>query len=110
MSGALRQGDIAYVDFEPHRGHEPAKYRPAVVLSDDVFNESSSMTVICPIVSTDNGYRMHVEIDSAGVYGFACVEQMRAVDLEARKTKRLGTATQDEMTEILDLVGAVFGI
>ena len=43
------QGEVLYVDFEPHVGHEPAKYRPAIVLSADAFNRVSSMTVVAPI-------------------------------------------------------------
>ena len=28
-----RHGDIVWIDFEPHAGHEQAKERPALVLS-----------------------------------------------------------------------------
>ena len=104
------QGEVLYIDFEPHIGHEPAKYRPAIVLSADAFNRASSMTVVAPITSTDNGYPMHSRIDCADVSGFACVEQLRAVDLGAKKAKHVGFADEDQMSKLLTLVGAVFNI
>lgn len=104
------QGEIIYVDFEPHRGHEPSKYRPALVLSATTFNAKSSMTILCPITSTDNGYPMHARITSDEVSGFACVEQLRALDLGARKCRHAGYAEESEMNAILSLVGAAFDI
>lgn len=104
------QGEVVYVDFEPHRGHDPSKYRPALVLSATDFNYGASMTVLCPITTTDNGYPFHVYVDSGEVAGYACVEQMRALDLEARRYRRAGWADADGMNEALSLVGAVFGI
>jgi mRNA interferase MazF len=104
------QGEVIYVDFEPHRGHEPAKYRPALVLSASDFNNGASMTVLCPITSSDTGYPFHVYIDSGQVVGYACIEQMRALDLEARRCKRAGWADAEGMGRALEAVGAVFGI
>lgn len=104
------QGEVIYVDFEPHRGHEPSKYRPALVLSATDFNAGASTTVLCPITTTDNGFPFHVHVDSGEVSGYACVEQLRALDLEARRCKRAGWADAEGMDRALSLVGAVFGI
>lgn len=104
------QGDIIQVNFDPHFGHEPSKYRPALVISSDGFNRRSALTVVCPITSTDNSYPMHVRIESEEVNGFVCLEAMHAIDLSARKCRNAGVASEEEMTEVLDLVGAVFGI
>ena len=102
---------IIYVDFEPHLGHEPSKYRPALVISASAFNaKSSTMTIICPITSTDNGYPMHSRITFGESFGFACVEQMKALDLNARKCRHVGYTDEGEMDAVLSLVGAVFDI
>lgn len=46
------QGDIIEVGFDPARGHEPSKKRPALaVRSSYGFNRSNSMTIVCPISS-----------------------------------------------------------
>ena len=36
-----RQGDIVYLDFVPTKGHEQTGYRPAVVVSNNVFNDNN---------------------------------------------------------------------
>ena len=33
-----RHGDIVWIDFEPHAGHEQAKERPALVLSEEIYS------------------------------------------------------------------------
>lgn len=106
------QGDIVEVGFDPTLGHEPTKRRPALVVSSDEFNFMSSMTVVVPVTSTDNGYPLHVRISSTGgeVTGFACVEQLRAIDLEARRARKVAELPREDMSEVLNLVGAVFGI
>lgn len=110
MKMMCEQGEIVYIDFEPYVGHEPAKYRPALVVSSSAFNLRSSMTVVCPITSLDNGYPMHVEVGCDEAGGFACVEQLRALDLEARRCRHVGFASAAQMGEVLSLVGAVFDI
>ena len=104
------QGEIVYIDFESHVGHEPAKYRPALVVSSSTFNLHSSMTVVCPITSLDNGYPMHAKVACDEISGFACIEQLRALDLGARRCKHVGFASAEQMGETLSLVGAVFDI
>ena len=107
----LRQGDIIRIDFNPSLGHEPKKVRPAIVVSSDRFNRRSSTTVLVPVTSNDNGHPFHVEIDAgSGTYGFACVEQMKALDVEARRFELIGEVPSGAMNEILNLIGAVFEI
>lgn len=108
----FNQGDIIEVNFDPTVGHEPAKRRPALVVSTDAFNIRSSMTFVAPITSTVNDYPLHVRIkdEDADVNGCVCVEQTRAVDLSARPRMKLGELCVDDMNEVLNLLGSVFGI
>lgn len=105
------QGDIVNVSFDPSKGHEPAKSRPALVLGSDFFNRMSSLTIVAPITSSDNRYPLHIELAPENVvHGFVCVEQMAALDLTARKTSVLGQADAKTMRSVLEAVGAVFGV
>ena len=105
------QGDVVEVSFDPSLGHEQRKARPAVVVSADDLNLRCSVAVVVPITSAYNGYPFHVRFDDRDeFYGFACVEQMRSLDLSARRARHIGMLSEREMSEILDLVGAVFGI
>ncbi len=55
----FKQGDIVDVNFNPTVGHEPKKKRPALVVSSEDFNNATSMTIVCPITATDNGFFLH---------------------------------------------------
>ena len=55
----FEQGDVVEVAFDPTRGHEPKKNRPALVVSNNTFNGATSMPVVCPITTTDNGFFLH---------------------------------------------------
>jgi mRNA interferase MazF len=48
----VKQGDIIKLDFNPQAGHEQAGYRPAVVISNNFFNNKTNLTIVCPITNT----------------------------------------------------------
>lgn len=105
-----QQGDIIQVCFDPSVGHEPNKYRPALVVSTDDFDIRSSLTAVCPVTSVDNGYPLHARIERDEIVGFACIEQLRTLDLSGRRCEKVGSASEAEMGEVLALIGSVFGI
>ena len=85
------QGEMIEFDFSPSLGVEPAKRRPALVVSSNEFNLKTSMTLVCPITSTDNGFPLHIKLpDEIDVTGFVVTEQVRAFDLQSRQPKHIG--------------------
>ena len=58
----FNQGDIIEVNFDPTVGHEPAKRRPALVVSTDAFNMRSSIIFVSPIPPTVNDYPLRVRV------------------------------------------------
>ena len=101
---SLEQGDVIEIDFSPSAGHEPAKKRPAVVVSGYGFNTRSSLVTIVPLTSKDNGYPLHIRCEFDGASGFACVEQMRNVDIESRGYAILGCADNRTMRSIMSAI------
>jgi len=105
----FEQGDIVEVDFSPALGHEPIKSRPALVVSNNDFNESTSMAMVCPITTVDNGFFLHEPVPSGhDVCGFVVMEQMRAVDLEARQAEWVDRLNKKEMEPILVCLKSFF--
>ncbi len=104
----LEQGDIVEVDFSPAYGHEPAKYRPAVVVSGYGFNSRSSTTAVVPVTTTNNGYPLHFDMGKSPVKGYACVEQLRCLDLSARGYRLVGVAGRDAMLNIMSAIRGMF--
>ena len=47
MVTVFEQGDIVYLDFDPQAGHEQRGRRPALVVSNNLFNRVSSLTMVC---------------------------------------------------------------
>ena len=87
---SFAQGDLIVFDFSPTLGHEPTGRRPSLVVSSDFFNASTSMTMVCPITSTDNGFPLHFKLpDNLKIQGFIVSEQVRGLDLNARQAKKL---------------------
>lgn len=106
----LEQGDVIRVSFTPAVGHEPAKTRPAVVASVFAFNSRSSLVMAIPITSTDTDYPLHVRIDDAGVQGFACVEQMRALDVQQRGYEWLGAVDDRTLRALVSRIRGIFAL
>lgn len=84
----INQGDIVEFDFAPSLGHEPTGRRPGLVVSSAQFNISTSMTLICPITTRNNGFPLHLQLPKIDErYGWVALEQVRAFDLEARNAE-----------------------
>lgn len=103
------QGDIVRVDFDPTVGHEPQKIRPALVVSNDLFNQSTSMTIVCPITSSDNQFRLHDPIpDRCVTHGWIVLEQARAMDLNAREAQFVEQLGEPELSHALKCLRTFF--
>ena len=103
------QGDIVEVDFDPTRGHEPAKRRPALVVSSYDFNISNSMTIVCPISTRERPFFLHEPLpDNCCVRGVVVMEQVRAIDLEARPCRLLGKLEPRALEPILECLRSFF--
>ncbi len=68
--------------------------------------------MVCPVTSVCNGHPLHVEIAEGNVVsGCVCLEQIRALGLEARGARSLGDSLDEAtMSRVLDGIGAMFGI
>ncbi len=80
-----RQGDIVYLDFNPQSGHEQKGKRPALIVSNKVFNSHLGLAFACPITNTDRGYPFHIKLHNTKTSGFVMCEQMKSLDYNARE-------------------------
>jgi mRNA interferase MazF len=101
------KGDYIAVNFDPQSGREQKGRRPALVISNTIFNRRTGFAIVCPLTKTSRGYRLHVPVeDSPNVTGFIMVEQIKSIDLAARDAKRIGTASEAVLEEVLALLDA----
>ena len=86
MVTVFEQGDIVYLDFDPQSGHEQKGRRPALVVSNNLFNRVSSLTMVCPITHTDRGHPFHIRLDErTRTDGVVMCDQARMLDLPSRR-------------------------
>ena len=102
-----RKGDFIAVSFDPQSGHEQMGRRPALVVSNNLFNKHTGLVVVCPLTNTDRRFPFHVAVfDNPDVTGFVMVEQMKSIDFRSRRAKRIGKASDDLLSEVLALMDA----
>lgn len=102
-----KKGDFIAVTFDPQSGHERKGRRPALVVSNTLFNEQTGLAIVCPLTTTDRGYPFHVAVtENTGVKGFVMVEQVKSVDYHARQANVIGKASDDLLDEVLSILDA----
>ena len=102
-----RKGDFICVTFDPQSGHEQKGRRPAIVVSNTLFNERTGLSIVCPLTNTDRGYPFHVAVtEDSHVTGFVMVEQVKSIDYRARQAKIIGKASEDLLDEVLSILDA----
>ena len=102
-----RKGDFIAVTFGSPPGHEQHGRRPALVVSNDLFNRHTGLCIVCPVTSTRRDHPFHVPVPaSERVTGFVMTEQVRSIDFRARQAKRIGTAPESVVQEALSLLDA----
>ena len=105
MVTIFEQGDIVYLDFDPQAGHEQKGRKPALVVSNDLFNRVSSLTMVCPITHTDRGHPFHIRLDGrTKTDGVIMCDQARMLDLNSRRTSFEEKAPSDIVAEAVDLI------
>ena len=106
-----KQGDIVYMDFNPTKGHEQKGKRPAIIISNDVFNINTKMAILCPITSNTKEFPTHYELeDSKKIKGSVLCEHIRSIDFNARKLSLVEKINEDELYEVIDMINGIIEI
>ncbi len=105
----MLRGEIREVDFEPVRGSETNKRRPAVIVSNDGANTTASrlnrgVITVVPVTSNVTRvypFQMFLPASECGLRldSKAQAEQVRAVAVE-RVGRRIGQLTAPLMSEL----------
>ena len=102
-----RKGDFVALTFDPQSGHEQRGRRPALVISNDLFNKHTGLCIACPITNTARDYPFHVTVpDGEKVTGAVMVEQVKSIDFRARQVKLIAVAPSVVLEEVLSILDA----
>ena len=100
-----KKGDLIILTFDPQSGHEQKGRRPALVMSNNLFNQHTGLAIVCPITNTNRNFPFHVAIaNSKTLTGYVMVEQVKSIDYKSRKVKLIEVASDDLMSEVLSIL------
>ena len=101
----VRQGTIIKINFNPQTGHEQAGYRPAVVISNNIFNEKTKLSIVCHITNTNNHFPLHIPLDDrTKTTGVILCEHIKALDLNSRTYQVIEDLPKDILQNVIDVV------
>lgn len=108
MSGYVpEKGDFVMLSFSPQSGHEQMGRRPALVISNTLFNRHTGLAMVCPITRTFRDIPFHVTIpEGQAVSGYIMVEQIKSVDYASRRVEQVSSAPRTVLNEVLSILDA----
>ncbi len=109
----MRRGEIWLVGLDPTEGHEQKGKRPVLIVSPEAFNRVTKVPVVLPITSGGNFARtagFAVSLVGAGTKttGIVRCDQPRALDLGARRGKKLESVPDTVIDEVLAKLTPIF--
>ena len=103
-------GDIVVMDFDPRVGHEQGKRRPALVLTDQRYNQASGLAVVCPLTSKRKPYPFALPVRVDQVDGAVLVDQLKSLDWAARKTQFHSRADPGLISKVRQYIAVLLAI
>ena len=92
---------IVWLDFEPTKGKEIGKYRPALVLSSKDYNKATGLLICCPISTSIRGAATEVPINNLDDPCVVATNLIHTLDWQERKVKQIAKAHKGVMNEVL---------
>lgn len=109
----MERGDIYLVSLDPTAGHEQQGRRPVLVISPGKFNRLTGVPIVLPITTLGSfartaGFAVSLMGVGTRTTGVVRCDQPRALDLLARRGKKLETVPEHIVDEILSKVSPLF--
>ena len=82
-----KRGDIVWLEFSPQIGHEQSGFRPALIISSEIYNRKTGLCLAMPITSKIKGYPFEVNLKTKKIDGVILSDQIKSLDFKLRKIK-----------------------
>jgi len=102
-----QKGDLVILSFDPQAGHEQQGRRPALIVSNELFNQHVGLAVACPITNTNRNFPFHIDVANEELSGFIMTEQIKSIDYKARKVKFVAKVNDDILNKVLGIVESI---
>lgn len=108
VSYCPERGDIIWLRFTPHAGHEQAGRRPALALSPRSYNQKVGLALLCPITSRVKGYPFEVAIPRGlKVSGVILADQVKSLDWGVRRAEFCCQVPSATLLEVMGKLGTL---
>lgn len=105
-----QRNHIIWLDFEPTRGKEIGKYRPALVLSSRQYNQVSGLLICCPISTSVRGAATEVAVTNLEQPSVVAANLVQTLSWRERKARFIAEAEKGVLDQVLlrllPLIGA----
>ena len=104
------RNEIVWLDFEPTKGKEIGKYRPALILSSRAYNQQTGLLICCPISTSIRGGATEVKVENLDQPSVVAASLIQTLSWKNRKVKLITQAEkgvmEDVLLRIIPLIGA----
>ena|ERR1700722_20153729 len=94
------RGDVVWLDFDPQKGKEIQKTRPAGVIYPREYNQKTNLGIFMPIPSQIKGYPFEVILDEGQIKGAVLSDQIRSLDWHAHHAKFIMKLSEEKFLEL----------
>lgn len=102
-----QKGDFVVVTFDSQAGHEQRGRRPALVVSNTLFNRHTGLAMVCPVTTTRRDIPFHVKVpDQSSVAGYVMAEQLKSIDYVSRRVRFVERAPVVVLNDVLGILDA----
>ncbi len=109
----MDRGDIYLVSLDPTAGHEQQGMRPVLIVSPKAFNRITQVPIVLPITSQGHfartaGFAVSLMGTGTDTIGVVRCDQPRALDLAARKARKVEKVPNPIIEEVLAKLTPIF--
>ena len=109
----MKRGEIWLVRLDPTSGHEQRGRRPVLIVSPEAFNKVTKVPVVLPITTGGDfartaGFAVLLTGSGTKTTGVVRCDQPRALDVRARSGKKLESAPDAVVDEVLAKLAPIF--
>ncbi|MFH1541274.1 MAG: endoribonuclease MazF [Elusimicrobiota bacterium] len=102
------RGHVIWISLNPQVGHEQAGRRPAIVLSPAIYNNKTSLAILCPITNQSKGYPFEVMIPTGKyISGVILSDQIKYLDWRVRNAGLICILPETVIIEVLKKIGTL---
>lgn len=102
--------DVILLDFEPKKGNEIGKYRPALGLSSKDYNQKTGLLICCPISTSIRGHLSEVSVEGLEMPSVIAASIVQTLSWKDRRSKFVKKVNREifeaVLQRLLPLIGA----